>query len=156
MTEGAATEAGSPVFRLIYRSCNRIPPERLPAELGRLFTAARSNNKQAGICGALLLSGPWFVQTLEGDEASVRALFDRIQRDPRHDAVALLHAGPVQERAFPRWSMARVSDDGSAPDTYLIAHETGIAPAAGRGTTALQEDVLVTMRRAVRGEAVVG
>jgi hypothetical protein len=156
MREGTTAEGGSPVFRLIYRSCNRIPAARLPAELGRLFTAARSNNKQAGLCGALLLSGPWFVQTLEGDEPSVRALFDRIMRDPRHDAVSLLQADPVQERAFPRWSMARVSDDGSAPDTYLIAHETGIAPAASRGTTALQEDVLDAMRRAVRGEAVVG
>jgi hypothetical protein len=156
MTDGTTAGAGSPVFRLIYRSYNRIPAARLPAELGRLFTAARSNNKRAGICGALLLSGPWFVQTLEGDEAPVRALFDRILHDPRHDAVSLLHASPVQERAFPRWSMARVSEDGSAPDTYLIAHETGISPAASRGTTVLQEEVLDVMRRAVRGEAIVG
>jgi hypothetical protein len=142
-------------FRLIYRSRNRIPPERRPAELGKLFTAARSNNKRAGITGALLLSGSWFVQTLEGDEQLVRSLFASIERDPRHDSVSVLEAGAADDRAFPRWSMARVSEDGSAPDTYLIAHETAIAPASSRGVTPRQESVLSVMRQAVRGAATV-
>jgi hypothetical protein len=145
---------GDPTFRLIYRSCNRIPAEARPAELGKLFTAARSSNKKAGITGALLLSGTWFVQTLEGDEDLVRSLFARIERDPRHDAVTVLETGRVDDRAFPRWSMARVSEDGSAPDTYLIAHETAIAPASSRGITARQESVLSIMRQAVRGATV--
>jgi hypothetical protein len=144
---------GDPAFRLIYRSCNRIPPEQRPAELGRLFTLARSNNKKAGITGALLLSGPWFVQTLEGDEDLVRSLFARIEKDPRHDGVSVLDTGRV-DRSFPRWSMARVSEDGSAPDTYLIAHETAIAPASSRGVTARQESVLGIMREAVRGATI--
>jgi len=74
---------------------------------------------------------------------------------PRHDSVSLLEARSVDERAFPRWSMARVSEDGSAPDTYLIAHQTGISPASGRGTTGPQEGVLSVMRQAVRGTAIV-
>jgi hypothetical protein len=155
MSDVTSGGTGEPVFRLIYRSCNRIAPADRPSELGRLFTRARSNNKQAGITGALLLSGPWFVQTLEGDEALVRALLARIERDPRHDSVSLLDAGTVDERAFPRWSMARVSEDGSAPDTYLIAHQTGISPASGRATTRPQEDVLSVMRRAGRATAIV-
>jgi Sensors of blue-light using FAD len=146
-------DPSGPTFRLIYRSCNRIPPERRPAELGKLFTTARSNNKKAGITGALLLSGPWFVQTLEGDEDLVRSLLARIEQDARHDTVSLLEAGAVDTRAFPRWSMARVSEDGSAPDTYLIAHETAISPASSRGVTPEQESVLSVMRQAVRGAA---
>jgi Sensors of blue-light using FAD len=151
MSDDTTRQAGDPTFRLIYRSCNRIPPERRPSELGKLFTAARSNNKKAGITGALLLSGPWFVQTLEGTEDLVRALFSRIESDPRHDDVTVLEADTVDDRAFPRWSMARVSEDGSAPDIYLIAHQTAIAPAAGRGVAALQETVLSLMRQVVRG-----
>jgi hypothetical protein len=118
---------------------------------GRLFTRARSNNMRAGITGALLLSGPWFVQTLEGDEVSVRALFGRIQHHPRHVSVSLLEAGPGHQRAFPRWSMARVSEDGSGPGTYLIADETEIWPAAHRASSALQDTVRSVMRQAVRG-----
>jgi Sensors of blue-light using FAD len=155
MSDVTTEQAGEPTFRLIYRSCNRIEPARRPSELGKLFTAARSNNKKAGITGALLVSGPWFVQALEGDEELVRSLFARIERDPRHDLVSLLETGTVDERAFPRWSMARVSQDGSAPDTYLIAHETGISPASSRGTTARQETVLSVMRHAVRGREAV-
>jgi hypothetical protein len=151
MSDVATEPAGVPTFRLIYRSCNRIAAARRPSELGKLFTAARSSNKNAGITGALLVSGPWFVQVLEGDEESVRALFARIESDPRHDQVSLLETGTVEGRAFPRWSMARVSEDGSAPDTYLIAHETGISPASSRGTTARQEAVLSVMRQSVRG-----
>lgn len=153
MSEHSTGRAGEPTFRLIYRSCDRIPPERRPSVLGKLFTAARSNNQRAGITGALLLSGPWFVQTLEGDEAVVRALFARIERDPRHDSVSLLEAGPADERAFPRWSMARVSEDGSAPDTYLIAHGTPLSRAAARGLSAEQGAVLTVMRQALRAAA---
>jgi FAD-dependent sensor of blue light len=156
MSDVTTGQAAGPVFRLIYRSRDRIAPARRPAELGRLFTAARSNNKKAGLTGALLLSRSWFVQTLEGEETIVRELFARIQRDPRHDSVSLLEAGPVHERSFPRWSMARVSEDGSGPDTYLIAHETGISPASSRGSSEMQESVLRVMRQAARGEATVG
>jgi hypothetical protein len=153
MSDDATGRAGDPTFRLIYRSCNRIASARRPSELGKLFTAARSNNTRAGITGALLLSGPWFVQTLEGDEDPVWSLFARIESDPRHDTVSVLEAGPVDGRAFPHWSMARVSEDGSPPDTYLIAHARSISPAAGRGITAGQEAALRVMRQAVRGGA---
>ncbi|WP_158544797.1 BLUF domain-containing protein [Blastococcus sp. TF02-09] len=140
-------------FRLIYRSRIRIAPQQRPAELGKLFTTARSNNKRAGITGALLLSDQRFVQTLEGDEARVRSVFATIERDSRHDEVSVLEAGPVDGRAFPHWAMARVSQDGSAPDTYLIAREASVTPATSRGTSERQEAVLQVMRQAARGPA---
>ena len=141
------------VFRLMYRSHDRIPEDRRKAEHGSLFTEARGNNKAKGITGALLLSRDWFVQTLEGDEAAVRTLFAVIESDPRHDSVSLLETGTVPARAFPRWSMARVSDAADDPDTYLIAHTDGISPATGRGSTPDQEIVLDRMRDAARSAA---
>ena len=141
-------EPGS-VFRLMYRSRNRIPLEDRKRELGALFTKARSNNKGRQICGALVLSDEWFVQVLEGDEAAVRELFARIERDPRHDSVALLDTRSVDDRVFARWAMAKVADDGE-PDIPLIAHTDGISRAAGRPTTPEQDRVLDLMREAVR------
>jgi hypothetical protein len=137
------------VFRLVYRSVSRIPPDQRKAELGRLFTQARYANKAQGITGALLVHGDWFVQALEGDEGRVRALYGTIVGDPRHTAVTLLQSGTVPGRRFARWAMARVSDDGEH-DIPLIAHTDGIAPAAGRPTTAEQEELLAEMRDAVR------
>jgi FAD-dependent sensor of blue light len=140
-------------FRLMYRSRNRIPEPDRKIELGTLFSTARRNNKKAGLTGALLLTGDWFVQVLEGDEPTVRALFDTISKDPRHDSVTLLDSGDVGDRVFARWSMAKVAEDGE-PDIPLIAHEDGIAPAAGRGTTPAQHKLLGAMRAAA-GAAVV-
>lgn len=140
-------------FRLMYRSRNRIPESDRKIELGTLFSSARRNNKGAGVSGALLLTGDWFVQVLEGDELTVRALFDTISKDPRHDSVTLLDTGEVGDRVFARWSMAKVAEGGE-PDIPLIAHEDGIAPAASRGTTPAQYKLLGTMRAAA-GAAVV-
>jgi len=143
------TEEQTEVFRLIYRSRDLIAPEQRKVELGALFTAARSNNKAKQLSGALLLSDTHFVQTLEGDETTVRDLFAHIERDPRHDAVSVIEAGTVDERVFARWAMARVAPVDGEPDTYLIAHQDGISPAASRGTTPQQEAVLAVMRKAM-------
>ena len=151
MTEAAQAPGPGNVFRLIYRSRNLIPPEDRKAELGTLFSTARSNNKKQGITGALLVHGDWFAQVLEGDEAPVRALFTRIEQDGRHDNVSVLASGPA-DRVFGRWAMARVSAEGE-PDIPLIAHRDGIAPAADRGTSPEQEAVLAVMREATRDDA---
>lgn len=80
----------------------------------------------------------------------MRALYDRIEADPRHDSVSLLETGMVDDRVFSRWAMAKVATDGE-PDIPLIAHQDVISPAAGRGTTPEQDSVLATMRAAARG-----
>jgi Sensors of blue-light using FAD len=149
MDDTAPDRTAGDSFRLMYRSRNQIPDGQRRAELGTLFSAARSNNKKRQVSGALLVSGDWFVQVLEGDEETVRNLFASIERDPRHDQVTLLQTGVVGDRVFARWSMARVSQDGE-PDIPLIAHQDGISPAAARGTTAQQEAVLDVMRAATR------
>ncbi len=154
MTAEHDSEA-SGTFRLIYRSHSRMPADDRKVELGALFTEARSNNKSQQITGALLLSGEWFVQTLEGDEIRVRSLFEHIEKDPRHDSVSVLDAGHVDVRAFPGWAMAQVADDaGTEEDTYLIAHADGISPASSRPRTPEQDAVLASMRAAARAESV--
>lgn len=141
------TTGAGETFRLIYRSHDRIDPENRKRALGALFSQARSNNKRRHITGALLVSKQTFIQTLEGEEEAVRAVYESIRKDHRHEAVELLESGVVPERVFGHWSMARVSEDGE-PDIPLIAHTDGISPAAGRRTTPAAEAVLDTMREA--------
>ena len=144
----------TPTFRLIYRSHNRIPNDRCKAELGAIFSAARSTNKRLGVTGALLTSGDWFVQTLEGDEAVVRDLYARIGKDARHERVVEIESGEVDGRVFSRWAMARVSADGEH-DIPLLANAAkgGITPAAPRPTTPEQDEVLDFMRRTLGDDA---
>ncbi len=70
-------QASSPdrVFRLIYRSRSTIPEPDRKVTLGKIFSQARPNNKGQHITGALLVSGDWFAQGLEGDEPLVRELY---------------------------------------------------------------------------------
>jgi len=145
------TEQTTGTYRLIYRSHDLIAPEQRKTSLGELFSDARSNNKRLQLSGALLVSDDWFAQTLEGEEATVRALYAKIEQDPRHDQVEVLEAGPVAGRVFPRWAMARVSADGER-DIPLIAHRDGIHAAAPRGEiTEDQEGILKLMRDAAHG-----
>jgi hypothetical protein len=148
----APTSGRESTFRLMYRSRNMIPADQRKAELGTLFSVARSNNKKQQITGALLICGDWFAQVLEGAEAPIRALFATIERDPRHENISVIQSGPAEGRVFSRWAMARVSVEGE-PDIRLIAHTDGIAPAMDRGSTPEQEAVLDVMRAATRGDA---
>ncbi len=148
MTDNAVPASrAAQVFRLVYRSHSLIPEQDRKVVLGSIFSDARSNNKRKHITGALLLSDDWFVQTLEGEEASIKELYDKIEADPRHDQVKLLEMKPAADRVFSRWAMAQVSQDGEA-DIPLIAHTDGISPAAGHKTTPEQDAVLGFMRQA--------
>ena len=84
--------------------------------------------------GALLTHQDWFVQALEGDEATVRGLYELIYRDDRHERVsAVIETGTVEARVFGRWSMAMVSDDGESDIPLLMnVDKGGISPAAPR------------------------
>lgn len=150
MTDTPSGSAGS-TFRLIYRSRNRIPEHARKAELGAIYSVSRSGNKQKAVTGALLIHGDWFVQALEGDEDTVRALYEHIAKDGRHERVSVISTEQVDDRVFGRWAMARVSEGGE-PDIPLLMNVTkgGISRAAERPTTVEQEQVLYVMRDAVR------
>jgi Sensors of blue-light using FAD len=137
------------IFRLIYRSRNTIPAQDRKVALGKLFSQARSSNKGQHIAGALLVSGDWFAPVLQGDEAAVRELYEKIGDDDRHDHVTLLETRAPTNRIFSRWAMARVSEDAES-DIPLIAHVDGISSAAGHRVTDDQESVLAFMREATK------
>jgi hypothetical protein len=153
VSDVASGDSG-PIFRLIYRSRSRISATDRKAQLGEIFSVARSGNKKIGVTGALLVTDDEFVQTLEGPEAVVRDLYARIYKDKRHEQVALMESGEVPERVFARWAMARVAADGE-PDIPLLANvdKGGIAPAQPRPTTPAQDSTLDFMRQALHRTA---
>ena len=139
------------VFRLIYRSHSKVDPESRRTELGSIFTVARSNNKALDITGALLITESAFAQTLEGDERAVRALFERIGRDPRHESITVLEEAHVDGRVFGRWAMAKVAEDGG-PDIRMLSNAArGQIVAAGPDShvTPEQEQVIGFMRESL-------
>lgn len=122
--------------RLVYYSRNRISkdPEVLAAEIRRILEASRANNARVGVTGALMFNAGCFGQVLEGPQAAVEAVFERIQQDDRHGDVSLLDVSGAQSRAFETWSMGFVGasiDD--AARFGQIASESGYDPSRMTG-----------------------
>ncbi len=80
-----------------------------PSELLQLVENARKHNLASGVTGVLLRSSRRFAQCLEGDAATVDALFQRIRADSRHTNIVTLQDVRVPSRCFGEWSMGLVS-----------------------------------------------
>lgn len=92
------------MFHLVYiSSATKLFSKQA---LLQLLEQAGEKNKRLGITGILLYREGNILQTLEGEQAVVEALFQTIARDPRHSDVMVLLRGPIEARVFPDWSMA--------------------------------------------------
>jgi hypothetical protein len=47
-----------------------------------------------------------FIQLIEGDEKTVKQLYETIFNDPRHDRNIILREGMTENRFFSEWSMS--------------------------------------------------
>ncbi len=90
-------------FALVYTSTATHPMSS--DELRILLDQCRRHNAETGITGMLLYRDERFMQLLEGEEETVRAIVDRIEADPRHTDVATLWSAWNDQRTFADWSM---------------------------------------------------
>lgn len=101
-----------------------------------MLQAARVANARSEITGALYLANGRFVQYLEGEEAAVAALFERIRRDRRHADCRVADRGPISARVYAGWSMACLPDAGCANvlmKTLITQNDAGAADGAVLG-----------------------
>lgn len=75
-------------------------------EIANILQVAQGNNRSQDITGALLYSGGYFCQVIEGIQENIETLFESIQMDARHRAVTVLHYEPITSRQFGDWQMA--------------------------------------------------
>lgn len=103
------------MFQLVYVSSATAPFSR--EELKEILLNSRDTNNQMDVTGLLLYNDGNIIQVLEGEEAAVREIFDRIAKDPRHHDVTVLVEVPITERSFADWSMGYrdLSDPALAP-----------------------------------------
>ena len=73
--------------------------------LMRLTDQAAKLNQKLDLSGVLFYDNQHFGQILEGPRAEVMKIWEKIQRDPRHQQVRLLKMENIKERSFPAWSM---------------------------------------------------
>jgi hypothetical protein len=96
------------LYRMAYISKNTIDGggEDVETQIKSILASATKNNPAMGITGALLYSGGYFCQAIEGPEDAIEELFETIQMDGRHGDVTVLHFEEIEERGFSDWSMA--------------------------------------------------
>lgn len=89
------------LYELVYSSYSLLNQ----VEIQEMVSKSIITNKQNGITGCLLISESEFFQVIEGEKATVLALFDKIQADKRHSRIKLMWSSNIDERAFGKWTM---------------------------------------------------
>lgn len=78
-------------------------PER---DLQDIERVSQRNNARDGITGVLIYMGGYFFQLIEGEDAAIDRLYEKLLRDPRHTDIVLIQTElNVTERLFPVWAM---------------------------------------------------
>jgi Sensors of blue-light using FAD len=88
------------LLRLMY--CSISAPTMTGSDLQDIHQAAVNKNQAQGITSALVTDRRLNIHLLEGPAPAVRALWERIQVDPRHHCIVQLHeAEQPSQRWFP-------------------------------------------------------
>ena len=94
------------LVRLLYAS---RAVDTSPEAIEAILSQSRTHNTACGITGILCYGGGIFLQAIEGGRMKVSELFGTIQKDDRHQDVALLHYEEISERRFGGWTMGQVN-----------------------------------------------
>ncbi|WP_372656401.1 BLUF domain-containing protein [Hydrogenophaga sp.] len=107
------------------------------SDLSALLDESRAFNEAHDITGMLIYHRQEFMQLLEGDEAEILALYEKIRKDARHHEVIKYWDGPIKARSFAAWSMAFVAPEASElrkRPGYEALLEQGLAASLGDST----------------------
>jgi hypothetical protein len=91
---------------LTYTSRARL--DLTDEELNDIHQTARHLNALDGVTGLLLFDGSRFLQIVEGSEAAIDNLVERLRLDRRHSAFEVRDERFVERRSFSDWSMELV------------------------------------------------
>jgi hypothetical protein len=101
-----------------YTSLARLDLQE--ADLEDIYRTAREQNALDGITGLLVFNGTHFLQIIEGSEAAIEDLIEKLRKDERHTGFEIRDRRKVDTRSFPGWSMELVRVKAS----YFEARDT--------------------------------
>ena len=80
-------------------------PDLQSFELEEIHHSSRKKNSADGITGLLIYNGTHFLQIVEGGEAAIERLVDRLRSDVRHKGFEIRDKRRIDARSFPDWTM---------------------------------------------------
>jgi hypothetical protein len=93
---------------LLYVSRSNLAGEEIDSEVRAIVDAARTRNAALDVTGALISTGRYFVQFLEGPPDGVASIMERVRADSRHGDLIVVLERTAKERRFKDWSMAYI------------------------------------------------
>ena len=122
-----------PIFRLTYLS---QPARALTdADFDYIESKSIAANHDRDVTGLLIVKDQRILQILEGREAAVRALYAKIEADPRHRITRLVSAVEDDERCLLTWSMVVRSMKGISVEISQQFDEVYDALLSGQEST---------------------
>jgi len=121
------------ITSLLYTSKSTAAAADIPAQVEHILAVARPRNLSLGVTGALFADRGLYAQVLEGSRESVDVLMDYIDRDPRHNGIAIVRDRQISARQFANWSMAHVPPSRALDellDALALPGEAGEGAAA--------------------------
>jgi len=92
--------------RALYISESRIEQANVELSVADIVASAQIRNLKLGLTGALLFTGVYFAQILEGPPNSIAQLMGSLRDDVRHKKIVIIDQSPIQARRFGDWKMA--------------------------------------------------
>lgn len=109
---------GEPVVhQLLYRSRSRNGASSA-LQMSDILAEARPANQREGITGVLTVVNGTFIQLVEGTDAALDRLMERLLRDSRHSDLVVLERRSAPVRMFGDWDM--VSPRLAVSDVALL------------------------------------
>ncbi len=108
--------------------CSVLAPDEPVTAVAKILAHARVFNAEHQVTGLLVFDGMRFCQHLEGPQAEVRALMDRIARDARHIELRVVYEGALAQRRYDRFDMgyAEPDDAGTIAGMHLLGGQAAL------------------------------
>lgn len=109
------------MYTICYVSSARV--DITEDELTNLFGTTENNNTRNDITGILLYESGKFLQVLEGEEAVLKSLYEKIEADTRHNNIFVILNQNCKRRIFEnyasRFSIVKSKGEIQTIETYL-------------------------------------
>ncbi len=94
----------SHMYQLVYSSI--ASPDITSKDINDILLKAREFNFNNDITGCLLYHNYQFAQILEGDQATIKKLYNVVEKDTRHSKSIICSESNYDTRVFKSWDMA--------------------------------------------------
>lgn len=105
---------------LIYLSEATDAAYPIEPTLNQIFESARRRNPEKDIFGALFYSNGIFLQAVEGPDAEIDDLLEKLKDDSRHHNLQVLVEQPITHHSMQEWNMQPINLE----DDSLFSKET--------------------------------